>query len=279
MPKTFNMSRINSQIRQVQRQAERQIKSETSKATRKLESDINHELRKYGSKVRSNKQVITREMNRLRLSTAVHSSYTTSLRVMHELYQVVNNTYDESYVTPQQEHILELIEQEQANGLIMANVIQDDVVLENNTSDMGIGNKLQMVSEDLNNRWQGAIFALNPNNPDAARHFCTSAREIFTDFIEMKAPDCDVFEYNPQCDKTERGNATRREKIRFMMKDMSFSDSVIDFVEADITNILELFHILSDGTHGEAGRYKMSKLKQVKKRVEQGLIFLCEISA
>ena len=54
---------------------------------------------------------------------------------------------------------------------------------------------------------------------------------------------------------------------------------IIDFAEADITNILELFHVLSDGTHGEAGRYESKKLAQVKKRVEQGINFLCEISA
>lgn len=279
MSKTFNMSRFNSQIRQAQRQVERQMKSEISKATRKFESNINHELRKYSSQVRKNQQLITREMNRLRFTTTMHSSYTNSLRVMNECYTVVNNTYRDTYVTPEQEYILDLVEQEQANGLITANVMQDDVVLETNTDDIEIGNRLQVVSEDLNNRWKGAIFALNPNNPDAARHFCTSAREIFTDFIEMKAPDDKVFKYNPECERTERGNATRREKIKYMMKDMEIADSVIDFVEADITNILELFHVLSNGTHGEAGRYERSKLQQVKKRVEQGIIFLCEISA
>ena len=46
----------------------------------------------------------------------------------------------------------------------------------------------------------------------------------------------------------------------------------------DINNILELFHVLSDGTHGAAGRYEFDKLLQVKKRVEQGINFLCTIS-
>lgn len=56
-------------------------------------------------------------------------------------------------------------------------------------------------------------------------------------------------------------------------------ESVVNFVESDIDNILELFHVLSDGTHGIAGRYDDKKLMQVKKRVEQGINFLCEIAA
>ena len=50
-----------------------------------------------------------------------------------------------------------------------------------------------------------------------------------------------------------------------------------DFVEKDITNILELFHTLSNGTHGEAGKYDEGKLASVKKRVEDGIIFLSNI--
>ena len=56
-------------------------------------------------------------------------------------------------------------------------------------------------------------------------------------------------------------------------------DSVIAFVDADINNILELNHLLSGGTHGPAGKFTFEKLLQVKKRVEQGIFFLCEISA
>ena len=63
-----------------------------------------------------------------------------------------------------------------------------------------------------------------------------------------------------------------------MMRDKKVESCVIGFVDADITNILELFHILSDGTHGIAGKYTFSKLLQVKKRVEQGINFLCTIS-
>ena len=280
MAKSFNMSSFKSQMRQAQRKIERDMKSEINKATRKFENDINRELRKYNSKVRHNQQVITRELNKLQSNTTtVRSTYTISLGTMHQHYTTIGNIYDDSIVSPRQEQILELVEREQANSLITANAIQNDDFPSENTEDVEIGNKLLNVSEDLNNRWRGAVFAMSPQNPDAARHFCTSAREIFTEFIELKAPDTQVFAYNPNCEKTDRGNATRREKIKYMMRNTDIHSSVIDFAEADITNILELFHVLSDGTHGAAGRYEFQKLVQVKKRVEQGINFLCEISA
>jgi len=280
LAKSFNMSSFKSQMRQAQRKIERDMRSEINKATRKFENDMNRELRKYNSKVRHNQQVITRELNKLQSNTTtVRSTYTISLGTMHQHYTTIGNIYDDSIVSPRQEQILELVEREQANSLITANAIQNDDFPSENTEDVEIGNKLLNVSEDLNNRWRGAVFAMSPQNPDAARHFCTSAREIFTEIIELKAPDTQVFAYNPNCEKTDRGNATRREKIKYMMRNTDIHSSVIDFAEADITNILELFHVLSDGTHGAAGRYEFQKLVQVKKRVEQGINFLCEISA
>jgi len=276
----FSASHFKSQIRQAQRKAERQLKNELNQASRKIERDINREIRNYNSKMQHNRQIVLRELKKLQTHSTmtIRSSYTISLDAMQKHYVTIGNVYQNESLTPQQEYILNLIEQEQANGLITANVVENNDFPAENTDDIEIGAKLQHVSDDLNNRWKGAVFAINPQNPDAARHFCTSAREIFTEFIELKAPDDAVFQYNPNCQKTNRGNATRREKIKYMMRNSNMDESVISFAESDITNILELFHVLSDGTHGPAGRYSYQNLLQVKKRVEQGIYFLCEIS-
>lgn len=122
------------------------------------------------------------------------------------------------------------------------------------------------------------MFSLNPANPDATRHFCTSAREIFTEAIEITAPDEVVFAHNPHCEKTDRGNATRRAKISYLLSKKGIDASAEQFVDDDITNILDLFHVLSDGTHGAAGKYSIAKLKAIKKRVEGGIGFLCSIA-
>lgn len=276
----FSASHFKSQIRQAQRKAERQLKNELNQASQKIERDINREIRNYNSKMQHNRQIVLRELKKLQTHSTmtIRSSYTISLDAMQKHYVTIGNVYQNESLTPQQEYILNLIEQEQANGLITANVVENNDFPAENTDDIEIGAKLQHVSDDLNNRWKGAVFAINPQNPDAARHFCTSAREIFTEFIELKAPDDAVFQYNPNCQKTNQGNATRREKIKYMMRNSNMDESVISFAESDITNILELFHVLSDGTHGPAGRYSYQDLLQVKKRVEQGIYFLCEIS-
>lgn len=276
----FSASHFKSQIRQAQRKAERQLKNELNQASRKIERDINRKIRNYNSKIQHNRQIVLRELKKLQTHSTmtIRSSYTISLDAMQKHYVTIGNVYQNESLTPQQEYILNLIEQEQANGLITANVVENNDFPAENTDDIEIGAKLQHVSDDLNNRWKGAVFAINPQNPDAARHFCTSAREIFTEFIELKAPDDAVFQYNPNCQKTNQGNATRREKIKYMMRNSNMDESVISFAESDITNILELFHVLSDGTHGPAGRYSYQNLLQVKKRVEQGIYFLCEIS-
>jgi len=294
LPKGFNTSKFKSQMRQAQRKAEQQMKSEINKAQRKAEQktkqqlnaavrkyerDVNREIRKYNANAKRNQQIINRELSKLNQTSHISTGYTTSLNAMQQIYQSVGAMYGEGvYITPRQDTVLDLIEQEHANSLITANAIENNETPEENTEDLEIGNKLMLVSQDLNNRWNGAVYALNPNNPDAARHFCTSCRELFTDFIELKAPDADVFAYNPNCERTERGNATRREKIRYMMCNLEFDDSVIDFADADITNILELFHVLSNATHGPAGKYSVNQLLQVKRRVEQGINFLCAIS-
>ncbi len=296
MLRRINISQLKSQLRQAERKTQQAINKYNS-AVRKYNSEVkslnrdlnravsnyNSAVRKHNSQVQHNRQIIKREIAKLKNSPTVHVQYSASVTAMQSSYDRVMEVYDlGTDISPEQSLILDYVEKEQANSLIATNRLFDNTApdeIEEDIEDVAISDKLEVVSDDLMNRWRGAVFALNPKNPDAARQFCTSAREIFTEFIEMKAPDKSVFSYNPNAAKTERGNATRKEKIKYMMHDKGMDDSVIDFAEADITNILELFHVLSDGTHGEAGRYKFDALVQVKRRVQQGINFLCAISS
>ena len=249
MARRINTSQLESKLRQLEQKKRRAI-NDYKRAVRNHNAQVkktidayNRFVREYNSAVRRNKQIISCEIRKL--NTSSHSTFTVSVRTMQGHYTNVSSVYTEGYpVTPEQDAILDLVESEQANSIITANAIENDEIPEENTEDKEIGNKLRIVSEDLDNRWKGAVYALNPN-----------------------------------CAKTERGNATRKEKIKYMMRDKKIEACVMDFADADIDNILELFHVLSDGTHGAAGRYAFSKLLQVKKRVEQGINFLCTISA
>ena len=285
MAKKLSSSQFKSKMRQLEQKQKRAINNMNreinnyNREVKKAVNNYNAAVRKHNANVRRNRQIIDNELRKLNTATTVHTSYIVSSRTMQQHYEDVGQIYYEGVsVTPEQDRILDLIEQEQANSLITENYIEGDSVPEETPEDIEIGYKLALVSDDLNNRWKGAVFALNPNNPDATRHFCTSTREIFTEFLEIQAPDEKVFAYNPHCQKTERGNATRREKIKYMMRNANMDESVVSFVEEDIKNILELNQLLSGGTHGPAGKYAFEKLLQVKKRVEQGINFLCEIS-
>ena len=149
-------------------------------------------------------------------------TYRTSVYAVNSSYQTVATAYD--YLdnpTPFQEYIYAGIEQENANNLETANVIIDDLQTETpeySLKDTKIMNRLSSISKDLDDRWRGALFSLNPANPDATRRFCTSAREIFTEIFDNKAKDADVFAVFPKCDKTDKGNATRKSKIRYFLQ-------------------------------------------------------------
>ena len=80
------------------------------------------------------------------------------------------------------------------------------------------------------------------------------------------------------CQRTEDGSPTRRSKIRYFLarRDMA-AESLEEFVEDDIENIVQLFSVFNKGTHGVAGTFDLPQLGAVRKRVENGIMFLLEI--
>jgi hypothetical protein len=137
---------------------------------------------------------------------------------------------------------------------------------------------LQAISADLGDRWQGALFALSPRNPDAARHFCTSSREIITRILDAKAPDADVIAVLPDCPRTPQGTPTRRAKIRYFLHLQGMSLAELEsFIESDMDNVVQLFEVFNAGTHGSAGAFDLAQLQAIRKRVEDGILFLSRI--
>ena len=285
MARRISTSQFKSQMRQVQNNINRQVRKYNSDVKRAV-NQYNSAVRQYNTKRKANISKIQRELSRLNSTASNRSTitvrYSTSVNVLNSTYERIAHKYDDEQILGTNDDFMEILEQENANSLHTANIIQET---ENNQESLDIslqeselGEKLKLISDDLNNRWLGALFSLNPVNPDAARHFCTSTREVFTDMIDLNAKDADVFELFPNCEKTDNGNATRRFKIKYFLKKKNIEcDDISDFVEQDIINILDLFHVLSDGTHGSAGKYSIMQLKSIKKRVEDGLNFLCGI--
>ena len=47
-----------------------------------------------------------------------------------------------------------------------------------------------------------------------------------------------------------------------------------DFIEADMKNVVDLFHVFNKGTHGTAGTFTSSQLHEIRKRTEDAIMFL-----
>lgn len=301
MARRMSASQLKSKFRQIQNkqqqainkynQAVRNYNQNRNQAISKFNSSIdnyNNAVRNHNNKVRNNRTRIKNELAKLQSSTSSstrHITYTTSVQSLHQSYEELKRTSNVTYSQDSfHNQILELSEQENANSLETMNILLGDV--ENSSEDSEeelrmskILDELQKLSEDLDARWKGAVFSLSSQNPDAARHFCTSAREIFTKIFQIKAPDKDVFELLPDCNKTERGNPTRRSKIQYWFRRKGIAnDELEEFIEKDIDNILKLFHVFNEGTHGSTGKYAISQLLAIKKRVEDGILFLARIA-
>ena len=208
-------------------------------------------------------------------------TFRTSVEAVQRSYATLThreaaNLYDDRFNL-----LLDLSEREAANSVTVINALDGETPETQQDSDLpssGIDDLLDDLSPDFLDRWHGALFALDPRNPDAARHFCTSARELLTAILERYATDDDVSATLSNCQLTDKGKPTRRSKIRFLLYRIGIlDDALTDFVENDMENVVQLFRIFNDGTHGSTGRFTQSQLQSIRVRVEDGVSFLGNI--
>lgn len=268
----FNMSQFKSQINKIQRESRR--------AQQQLKNSVNNYnrvVRQYNSNVRNYKNKIQRELNRLNSNYSIKTNYYVSTKLVHETYTKVSDLYENGYI---EENLFNAIENENANNLELSNVVFNNEEVENSDveiTESNISLKLMNISPELDERWKGALFSLNPKNPEAARHFCTSTREILKVLIDDGIKDSDVISDNPKCEKTNFGTPTRKEKIKYAMNRKGIDNSlIVEFTNQNIENTVSLINELSNGTHGHASRYSLNQLKSFKKRFEDSINFICE---
>ena len=281
MPRRISASQFRSRLRQVQakqRQAVQRYNSEVrrynSEQKRRIDA-YNREVRTYKSRLRSNRNRLQSALQRL-----ASQSVTVQFKSLRQSSLLLSTAYEQLDNGGADPFLSDLAERETANSVSVLNVLLgDEEHTPGSVDDLAtsrITDSLSNYSEDLTMRWSGAIFALNPSNPDAARHFCTSAREIIAKIINMEAPDEDVFATFPNCQVTERGTPTRRAKVHYCL-DRSGSANVFleSFVEANIKDLTTLFDDLNSGAHGAAGKFTLTQLAAIKGRVEDAVDFIC----
>lgn len=247
-------------------------------------SDYNNQVARHNSRVRANRQRIQRELTRLKSESSIRSTVRQSSTRLHRSYATVEARLDLAPPTRYGEQFLELAARETANSLAVVNAVEGRDNAEDESTvrlgDTAITTELSSISQDLHNRWLGALFSLSPANPDAARHFCTSVREVFVRFLDLCAPDADVLAVYPSCELTKDGRPTRRARIKMLLHRQQIAEEdIAEFVSRDLDNIMDLFNFFNSGTHGLAGKFPLQQLRSVKKRAEDGILFLVSLTS
>ncbi len=293
MPRRISPSQLKNQLRQIenkQRQAIQKYNQEVRRYNQKVNNAINEynrEVKAHNARVLHNRQRIKNALVRLQgtsVTRTTHVVFRTSTYSLNEAYGRLEQQNQYSEDDPRHFLTVELPQQENANSLAAANaLLTGEIGDEEDGSDLqitSITNELNSISPDLHSRWHGALFSLSPRNPDAARHFCTSAREIFTQILHTCAPDNSVFAVTPNCAKDDKGMPTRRSRVQFLLHEKGIlTDALEDFVEKDIDNVIDLFGVFNEGTHGAAGAFDLPRLLSLKRRVEDAIIFVTNIAS
>ena len=283
MPRRISASQLRSKFRQAEAKHQQEVRrynNEVRRHNSRLKRNIdayNREVRTYNNRRRTNYKRLKSALRRLAsqsVTVQFTSSHQSSLQVSAAYEQLDNGGADP--------FLSDLAERETANSVSVLNALLGDeehtIGSVDDLETTRITDFLSSFSEDLAKRWSGAIFALNPANPDAARHFCTSTREIIAEIINMEAPDDEVVARFPDCQITERGTPTRRAKVHFCLDRSGLANEFLEsFVEANIKDLTILFNDLNSGAHGSAGKFTLEQLIAIKGRVEDAIDFISEI--
>lgn len=290
MARRYSASQIKSIMRRAEQQQRKAVNDynnavrKYNREAKKFVNDYNAAVRSHNARVNANRRRLKSELAKLSTqSTTTHTTvYRTSVRTVSDSYARLEARADAG-LGPEYNRVLDLSEREAANSVAVANRLfgeAPDVEEPDDLVDEGLLDQLRQISPDLDARWKGAVFALNPSNPDAARHFCTSAREVFVQILEISAPDEAVLRQQPGAETTDHGKPTRRSKLRYLLHRQGLADTALeDFAEADMDDILELFRVFNDGTHGSAGTFGLTQLTAIRKRVEDGISYLVALAA
>lgn len=287
MARRVNTSQLRSQLQraqQKQRQAVNNYNAQVRKINRAI-TNYNSAARQHNARVRANRERLRREINRLNSSTRTTQRVTfrTSVTSVQRSFRLVENVADTARWIGDDE-LFDLMEGEAANSAATWNALTDeadaDDAVEAELRQSRITNELVEIDADLDARWRGALFSLSPSNPDAARHFCTSVRELFERMLTQAAPDAAVKAELPDYEQTPKGSVARRARIRFcLVRSGRYLPEIRDFADTNLQNVIDLFGEFNDATHGSAGHFSIGQLQTIKRRVEDALLFLHNIVA
>lgn len=254
-------------------------------------SNYNREVRTYNSKVRQHNQRVESQQRRLnqeirRLQSRPTSTSFTTVRTTTTSFVTAYGRAESqlSGSTGVTKEYLDLASDEAANSVYLLNALDgdgdpDDDMSPEELAAPSLATELARFGSNIVERWTGALFSLSPQNPDAARHFCTSAREVVISILDTSAPDEQVIRRVPDCELTDKKVPTRRAKVTYLLREKGVdSEDLADAVVEDMDNVLSLFRVFNEGTHGHAGRFSITELTAIRTRVEGAVAFLSKLT-
>ncbi|WP_202976208.1 hypothetical protein [Kocuria carniphila] len=295
MVKKMSPAQLKAAVNKAQRQQKQAIDKYNREARRhnaavkKAVSDYNREARAFNSRTRAHNARVKNQRRRLeqeirrlesRPATTTFVTYRASVDTLARTYTATEESLVGQTITSASRELVDRGSEEAANSAYLLNAMDDDGAPELDPTEdelrvPSMQDELATFGTDLVDRWAGALFSLSPRNPDAARHFCTSAREVLIAMIDSAAPDANVAGADPDYDRTDKGAPTRRAKVRFLLRRKGIEDHSLEtLVEEDLNNVLGLFREFNNGTHGHAGRFTITQLNALRIRVESAIGFI-----
>jgi hypothetical protein len=282
MVRRVSSSQLRSQIQRAQ-QKRRQSINDYNAAIRKTNQAINKynsAARLHNARVRANQARLQRAVSRFQSSTrsTQRVTFRSSVVTVQETFRRVEGlAATDRWIGDDQ--LFDLMEGEAANSAETWNALEGDTAQDTTAEDdLGqtrITSELSTIDPDFDARWRGALYALNPANPDAARHFCTSSRELVDRILLRAAPDAVVKAELENYEPTPNGGVSRRARIRFcLVRSGRYAPEIHDFADANLENVIQLFSEFNEGTHGSAGHFSVGQLRVIKRRVEDAILFL-----
>jgi len=285
-----SQQKLNQAVRDYNRQVDK-----ANAARRRSVGEYNSSVRKYNRSVdafnreqkrrvavaRSNRTRLEQELRRLERAPAtrpVRSEFRTSVEALASSASLLEGSTLASLADA---GVVDLSQGEAANSVASLAALLSDDASDGDPDALQQSHLAAVLDEldpEIGARWTGALFALSPVNPDAARHFCTSAREMLSDVLERLAPTEAVERDDPACPRTPNGDVSRRARVRFCLRRADLANEQFeDFVEDDIENVLALFHEFNSATHGAAGKFTLRQLGALKDRVEDAIFFIMRL--
>lgn len=287
------VNKLNSQIRQAQQKVNREVKKQVADYNRGVQK-YNQEVRKHNTK---RKQAIYKFNSDIRRLSQQQRSRTVEVVLVQSgkieietrpnVIRLIESQKGLNFqAAPSldvfQQTLPNLTENEVAETVDTYNLLVQpgELPITENAGELLLDSSFEEVlgaiDSEFVNIWRGALWALDPRNTDRARQFMTSSRELIRLLIDKVAPIEQVLSSHPDCEKDQNNRPTRRAKLKYLCRSLP-CQGLSEFVERDIQSTIDLYELLSGGTHRQRNTSNDSALLAIKDRVQHCTGFIISI--